>query len=352
MTHLLRRKEQNWIVNQAVWSLKKQYAQLRVDRYNDSDWRNANYWSDAQHCYIDSQKAFHNFGSYYDTEAEVRVNGTKKGFCSTVWDNINNMNDDMLKKLSNEIVAIARKNKVSVVVMEKFNSQLTDSNKSSYENRNSNLWPVGHIKEFLEAKLESLNIALIEVDERNTSQIAEGQWGYREGDDFYYIKKNKLKKVHADENAANNIVDRAMNRHTDLYSLRMTNVVGNYYVPSAIWNDAGEGAVRIRGFLTKLYKKSDVVFIKKDNVLVKADCTIKQLKKSEINNSPERPQLWYRMDGDCWIDEGKRDELIGKVARMVRERDGGDTVSKNLSRDTIDAAIDACESKASSKIKA
>ena len=350
-THLLRTKEHGWVIRDCLWNLTKQYKKLNADRMHEADWRQTLYWVDALYRYIDVNKTFHNFGSYWDRSLGKKVNGTSTGFCKNIHDQINNNNDDMMKKFASELVPIIREHKVAVVAVEKLESMLGDKSRHTFDNRNYNLWPVGQLKTFLESKLTQFNVALVEVDEKNTSQICNDNWSYRDADDLYTVIDDKLQKSHADENAASNIVDRLITRHTNLYSLYMTNPKDNYYVPSSIWgadfnsngNDTDKkgGSKRIRGFLTKLYGRSDVVFVKKDNVLVKSKVTVKELKKmtgdenTKLDKNKDRPQYWYRIDGDCWVNEGARDEIIENAAKLARESAGDEVTRRDRSQDVI-----------------
>ena len=116
--HLLRQKDQNWIGRDCLWYLKKQYGQINLSRMTDADWRQTLYWVDALHRLIDANKAFYNFGSYYDSETKQRVYGTGANFCANYWDQINNNNDDMLKKFAFALLPIVKKHGVSVIAVE------------------------------------------------------------------------------------------------------------------------------------------------------------------------------------------------------------------------------------------
>ena len=309
----------------------------------DADWRQTLYWIDSLYRYIDVMKSFHNLGSFYDKNLKKKVNGTTVGFCKTIYDQINNNNDDMFKKFTNELMSVIRKHKVSVVALEKMESMLGDKSRHTFENRNYNLWPVGQLKTFMEGKLESFNVALIEIDERNTSQVCEENWSYREADDLYYIDGDKLHKVHADENAANNIVDRCISRHTNMFSLYMINPKDDYYVPTCIWDTSEEGGKRVRGFLTKMYKNSDVIFTKKDDKLVKSKMSVKELKKLVGKSKEKRGQYWYRVEGKNWINEADRDTIISNAKKLSRERDGGKQSTDTRSQSVTISVLDICE---------
>lgn len=350
-TYLLRQKEHGWVMRECLWYLNKQYKKLNADRIHEADWRQTLYWIDSLYRLIDAMKSFHNFGSYYDKNLKKKINGTGRGFCRTIQEQINNNNDDMLKKVTNELIPIVRKYKVSVVVVEKLESMLGDKSRHTFENRNYNLWPVGQLKKFLENKLAPFNVALVEVDERNTSQVYQENWSYRDADDLYSIVDGKIHKVHADENAARNIVDRCILRHTNMYSLYMVNPKDNYYVPKCLWDSKEKGGKLIRGFLTKMYKNSDVVFVKEDNVLVKSKLSVKKLKK--IVGKAEKKlkgHYWYRVNGNSWIDEGTRDNIIAGVASSVRESRGGKATSDGRSQNVTLPVLEISETIRNDKV--
>jgi hypothetical protein len=227
------------------------------------------------------------------------------------------------------------------MVVEKLESNRGDKTRPAYENRYYNQWPVGKIKEFVTERLKPLIVAVNEVDERNTSQVCENQWGYRDGNDFYYIKDGELKKVHADENAANNILDRARSKNTNLYSIYLVNPVGDYFVSSALWNPKEDTGKYVRGFLTKLYKTSDVVFVKKDGKLVRSDLTVSELKKLAGKMETKRGDYWYRINNTEWIDEAARAAIIDNVEREVkRERESAKASLPSLSQLITTSQID------------
>lgn len=343
LTHLLRQKEHNWVGRDWLWYISKQYKKHNENRIQDADWRQTLYWIDSLYRYIDVMKSFHNFGSFYDKNLKKKVNGTAVGFCKTIYDQINNNNDDMFKKFTDKLMPVLRDHKVSVVALEKMESMLGDKSRSTFENKNHNLWPVGQLKTFMKGKLESFNVALIEIDERNTSQVCKENWSYREADDLYYINGDKLDKVHADENAANNIVDRCISRHTNIFSLYMINPKDDYYVPACIWDRSEKDGKRIRGFLTKMYKNSDVVFINKDNKLVKSKMTVQELKKLVGKTKEKRGQYWYRFEGNSWITEAARDAIILNVEKLSRERDDGEQSTDTRSQNVTVSVLDICE---------
>jgi len=320
----LKKKDHGWFVRDCLWFLTKEYHRINSERKTHSDWRYTLYWVDAIHRFIDVNKSFNSLGSYYDKKQSKSINGIQKDFCRSYWNQIDNLNEDTLKKFVFELLPVIKKNNVCLIAIEELKSMLGDDDKRAEDNRLYNLWPVGQLKTFLEGKLLPYNVAVMEVSEQNTSQIVNGQWSYREGDDLYYVKNNDnntMCKTHADENAAINIALRAYSHHTNLYSIYMINPIDDYYVPSCIWNNKDEGSKRIRGFLTKTYGTSDVVFIKKNEKLVKSDVSIKDVKrivKNIGNEKNKKSEIWYRMNDIEWIDEGSRDIIINTIKSKVR----------------------------------
>lgn len=323
-THTIK-QDNDWIIKDVVFRLTAQYHKLNSGRYNDNDWKQTLYWIDAIYRFIDLQKSFHNFGSYRDYTTDTKVNGTGKGFCSSYYNHINNLNKDTFKKFCFELLPIIKKYGVSCVCFEELKSMYGDKLRSSHDNRLFNLWPVGQLKTFLEGVLKPYNVAVIEVSEQDTSQIVDGKWAYRNKD----ILTNGTSSVHADEQAASNIVDRALTNHTNLYSLYMINVIDDYWVPNYIWNPKEKGGKRVRGFLTKWYGNSGVVFVKKSNKLVKANISIKQLKTLTGENKPIKKEYWYRINEIEWIDGETKTHLIDKIC----EQRGAEQFSENLSQD-------------------
>jgi hypothetical protein len=164
-----------------------------------------------------------------------------------------------------------------------------------------NLWPVGQLKTFLEGVLAPYNVTVIEVSEQDTSQILDGRWAKRDKD----ILTDGVKTVHADEQAAENIVDRALTHHTNLYSLYMVSPMDDYWVPNSIWSPKERGEKRVRGFLTKTYGTSNVVLIERDGKLVKSDMSVKDLKKL-AGKKKLSGEYWYRVNNTEWVDADGR----------------------------------------------
>ena len=306
------RNEANWIVNKCLWNITKRFKILNKDRYNNNDWCQSLYWIDAIYRYIDIQKKFHNFGSYYDHALKQKINGTTKGFCSKYWDKINNINNDSFKKVVNALLPIIKQHKISVVMLEELKSMYGDKLKNSRDNRLYNLWPVGELKKFLEGVLKPYNIAVINVDEKNTSQIVNGNWAFR---DKNILTDGKV-VVHADEQAARNIAERGLTNHGNLFSLYMVNPIDNLWTTNSAWSKK-ENSKRERGFLTKLYGNASVVFVKDDNnELVKSDITLKTLKSlvKKKKSGKAKSSIMYRVHDVKWIDGDERLKLIDKIS--------------------------------------
>jgi len=326
-THLLR-ADDGWMIKDLVYKQTKQYHILNDGRYTDNDWRQTLYWADAISRFIDLQKTYNNFGSYYDHAKKTKVNGTGKGFCSTYYDHINNLNKDTFKKFCFELLPIIKKYGVSLVCVEKLTSMYGDKLRSADDNRMYNMWPVGQLKTFLKGVLAPYKVGVIQVSEQDTSQIVDGKWAYRPKDgnaanNLYYLDvANKIQSVHSDEQAAFNIVDRALTNHTNLYSLYMVNVLDSYWVPNQTWNPKEIGGKLSRGFLTKLYGTSNVVFIKQYNKLIRTTIGIKELKKMVGKSKPLGKGYMYRVNETEWIDGESKQKLVDSICERL-----GDTSS-------------------------
>ena len=304
-THTMR-FDRTWVIKECVWKLRGEYTKLNKARRTNSDWRQSLYWIDAIYRFIDLQKTFHNFGSYFDHLTKTKINGTGKGFCSEYWEQIDNLNRDTFKKFANALLPIIKQYGVCVVVLEELRSMYGDKLRSTSDNRLYNLWPVGKLKTFLESMLTPYNVAVIEVSEQDTSKIVDGKWAVRNKDDIF----NGEKSAHADEEAAKNIVDRALSRHTNSYSLYMVSPLDNYWVASSVWSPKETGGKRLRGFLTKLYGSSSVVFVKQNNRLVKSDLSVKDLKKLAGKKKPANKGYWYRVNDVEWMNGDDKTALL------------------------------------------
>ena len=307
-THLMR-SDKNWIIKECVWKLNCQYHTINKSRLTDSDWRQTLYWINAIYMFIDLQKSFHNFGSYYDHKNGCKVNGTGKGFCSSHMDHINNLNNDTIKKFINALLPIIKQYGVCLIALEELEAMYGDKLKNADENKMYNRWPVGKLKKNLESVVTPYNVAVIQVSERDTSQIIDGKWAERDKD----ILKNNSKTVHADEQAAENIVDRALTHHTNLYSMYAVNPLDNYWVANYIWSPKETGGKRFRGFLTKLYGSSNVVLIKEDDKYIKSNMSVKELKKMIKKKKLAKGEYLYRVNNNEWIDGESKEALMREV---------------------------------------
>jgi hypothetical protein len=299
------RSDKNWMIRNCISQLTHDYHKLNKNRYIDNNWKQNLYWIDSIYKFISLQKTFHNFGSYYDDKNKIKINGTGKGFCSSYYKKINNINRDTFKKFSFELLPIIKKYGACIVALENLQSMRGNKLRSADDNKMYNLWPVGQLKTFLESVLAPYNVLIIEVSEQDTSQIIDGMWSYRNKD----ILTNGIKTVHADEQSSENIVDRALTHHTNLYSMYMVNPIDNYWVPSCIWSPKEQSGKRIRGFLTKLYGSSDVVFSFNNNKLVKSDISVEDL----IPNKKYKGEYFYRINNNEWINGEVKENIVEKI---------------------------------------
>ena len=93
----------------------------------------------------------------------------------------------------------------------------------------------------------------------------------------------------------------------------MVNPLDNYWASNSIWSPKEKGGKRTRGFLTKLYGFSGIVFIKQDNRLVKSNVSIKDLKKLVGKKKLTNKGYWYRVNNVEWIDADAKKVLVDGI---------------------------------------
>jgi IS605 OrfB family transposase len=303
------KKDQNWFIRQCITHARQVLIKLTNDRKSYSDYRKHFYWIKALEEY---RKMF----SSYNRSGTVMSDGPRECLCKSIYNRIDNLKTDYLKKLSSDIAEIAKSNNVCMVITEELSSMRGNKFDSKNKNQLFNLWPVGQIKQFIEHSVSVYGILKADVYEGNTSQVhAEtGNWGYRgekEEIDILYLPDDEI--INADVNAAKNICLRYLNRHTDMRALSFCRVSDKYYIPHVIVEKKDGG--RINGLLSARYGDSKSVFeISNKNYLKKSKITLKELKKKFAVQGTNK-ETWYAIDNTfgMWMSKAKRDEVVNAV---------------------------------------
>lgn len=305
------KKDESWVVRKWVTECRRIKIHLTNERFRRfSDWRKHFFW-------IRALESFRKMFMSYDKLGSVpRVKGFSDDIAfKSVYDEVNNLKLDYIKKMTSEVAQVAKKNNVALVVVEELENLRGSKFDDRDKNQLFNLWPVGQIKKFLEDALALYGILVGNAFEGNTSQVDAdtGNWGYRgekEDIDTLYLLDDKV--VNADVNAARNLSLRYMSKHTDFRTMSLYKVNDTYYVPT-ISLDEKDGK-RVPGFLTKRFGHRDVVFQKSGEYLVLSNTTVQDLKKkSKLENLTK--ETWYCVDNtfNKWCNREHRDDIIRNV---------------------------------------
>lgn len=132
-------------------------------------------------------------------------------------DYFNGCKDNYLKVFVSEIVKIAVKNNCKVIVMEDLGNGSVALNRKR-ENFIYYLWSPGRIQDAVANAAKWFGISVATVPESQTSQVhfETQKYGYREKTKLYYTEKDVVKSVHADFNAAKNIMLKFVTRNSSM----------------------------------------------------------------------------------------------------------------------------------------
>ena len=128
--------------------------------------------------------------------------------CNYYYTYYNNLKDDFLKKIVFSVIDYAKKNHVSIILMEDL-SIGQDAAKTQDENKLTSVWSPHIIRSTIESYALCEGILVQEVDPKYTSQISPiGEFGYRDKNDktkLYFVQNDKLHQVDADFNGSYNL---------------------------------------------------------------------------------------------------------------------------------------------------
>lgn len=310
-------KTYNWKFREWTYKLRKIIIKLNKQRSTYSEYCSHFDWIYALESYRKLMNSFNKVG----TESKFNKNRKVVNF-KKIYDQVNNLKLDYIKKLASSIAETAHANGVCIVVTEKLDSMRGNVMNDKDKNSMFNMWPVGQIKDSIDKAISVYGILNADAEERNTSQVRceTGEWGYRgereEIDILYFSDKDY---VNADVNAAKNICLRYMNQHTDFHALSFYKQSDKYYVPVASIDERK----RERGFLSKQFGSSKLVFeLNEENRLVKSKKSIKDIKKkNELKNSKGQKETWYSLDNtfNVWISKDERKAKIETIENIVKK---------------------------------
>lgn len=212
-------------------------------------------------------------------------------------DYANGVKDNFLKVIASSMVSEALRHNCAVIVIEDLENKRSKMNKRN-ENFMQSLWSVKRIKTAIENAASWHGIAVAPVSEVCTSQFdfSTGRFGYRNlKDNRLYFKdsKGQLKSVHADINAAQNILSNFFTRHASIRQIGLTKKYDNE-----------EGGKRIKGFLTFHHGS-----VKKGLEAI----------KEEVNNLEDVKYAYFH--GKKWISDIEKKAMVEEIKNIVKEKE-------------------------------
>lgn len=323
-----KKKENNWIIRDWNFLLRKILIKMGEARRGYNEYCSHFDW-------IKSLESFRKLMTSYYSLGKNSTFGFGKGITKykKIYNRIQNLKLDYIKKMSHDIAELAHKHNVVIVVTEKLDSMRGNSFNDKRKNALFNLWPVGQIKDSVEKALSVYGIMRADVDERNTSQVKceTGEWGFRgEGENIDVLHVSEQESVNADINAAKNICLRYLSKHTDYHALSFFKVVedkkviSNLYVPVS----AVKERKRERGFLNKHFGNHEVVFELSNNFLIPSSKNVDFNNKKNLKSK----EIWYSADNTFkkWMSRESRNSIIDGIGEKVSsKRASGNLVKKS-----------------------
>jgi IS605 OrfB family transposase len=316
-----KKKENGWVVRSFTFYLRDILKGLTNDRkYGNNQFSTHFNWISCQESFIKMMRAYQMSG--VDTKAQLQKGKTY----SKIKERITNLKLDYMKKLGFMISEIAKENGVAIVITEKLENLRGNVYNDKDRNQLYNNWPVGQIKHYLENALNNYGILHSEADERHSSQVVSknGIWGYRDEEDLNCLwwkdTNGNIVWTHADENAASNLCERYLSKHTKQNSVWMTKISDTIYVPASALTTATEKK-REKGFLSKCFSVSRPVFELTGGYLTLSNKSYKDVSKG-IKTKASKPEAWFFTDNSFskLMNKSRRDleedELKKKVESM------------------------------------
>jgi len=261
-------KENKWYLSNACFLLYEKYLKFAKDRAMSNDAEDVCLslkWVELMDARKSATSAIKNYG-------HVRKLGqfTKNGYFVEEMERSDNIKDDFCKKISRQIFDFTIKYKSSFVLVEQFVGRCSDKFNTKKENQQFQTWIVGQLKERIFVDGQKFGVAVIEVDERHTSQIhAEtGTWGYRDEKNTGILKTNTAAgDVNCHFNSNKNFFNRAISHHTNLRSLEFVQGKNGVWTASSSLTNK-EIDKREKGLLSFHYGYYNICFVEKDGKLV------------------------------------------------------------------------------------
>jgi len=216
----------------------------------------------------------------------------------SLWVYRDNFRRQMIKNLCSQILKIAAKNKVHIVVVEKLNNMRTNNRNNEDKNNMIDLLATGQFRKQLSDQAKWYGIAVVDTAEYNTSKVdfMTGEYGYRDENNkrhFYCRKQDKTVLLDCDKKASENILLAFVTQSLLLNHLKV--LITEDGKTAVI--DLSERTTEPQKIRSKIWTNSDVqkiIFCKQENgsyVLKKGSTDIKEKMHKAVLH--RHGSLWY-----------------------------------------------------------
>ena len=313
------RKDRGWLPRIIETYLSHQIGIFKTNRQFCND---PNKKLSSEFIWIKALEYYKKVGSsiqYFGMTNDERTH-TENKFTYRFQDYLINCKTNSLKTIASKIVKIALDNNVHFICLENLNAAKMTKSKTKNENFLSQIWAPSKIKSAIKNAASWFGISVIDnVDETLTSQIYHktGQFGYRDGEVFYYIEDNNIKTEHADINAAINICYRVISRYLNISQINLKTLIDRKDDIEDCNNDES-GGKRIKAFLCHHFGtiKTAINFFKTNPKFF--DQQTGKLIHNTYNNGKSYEQKYAYFDGKNWITRNDRDILENTIKEKLK----------------------------------
>lgn len=235
---------------------------------------------------------------------------TDKENCSSYEDYRNGLRRKINLGVSSAIMSMARKHDVAFIVKEEL-----DAAKSAFDDSVSNytkeIWSTGGFNKVLFDQANKYGFSIVEVDSHLTSQVDHEtrMLGYRDPDsksDLYVKRGKKIEVIDSDNNAAINILERALNRHADIVEFYAERIGDNLYRVAPIGKRRMGSLYAYLGSKEALFEENK----KGELVVHSTKLTHKERNAPKVKTAEKEKSLYIFKNGKRWIFRHKLAEEV------------------------------------------
>lgn len=206
---------------------------LRRGRNKKDEGKNAVEKTFCQDLTADYYKYLDLIDNYISTVISVETKGfnpdeakeIRNRVCSALKIKRQNVRKDLSNKIINEVVKKCIEYNVAMVVVEDFDWNYFSKDERPWKNRMKKLMRMKGFETMIQSKLSERKVLLMNVNPEYTSRTFKDEyWGLRDRESgllYPYVDGEFISPVDDQVNAANNILIRAFNRHSNVHSVNV-----------------------------------------------------------------------------------------------------------------------------------